>query len=153
MLAAALAAAMAASPVAVRAGEGGVTHIIPGSMATLADNAPTAPTTFPKPMYLNYDGSATAVIPTAAGLAGNLAIAGHGGEAAAGARDQEPPQRRLPLAEGGVQVLAKRPFACAASGACAGSLLVRKAVHPERQGRRHGLRPEVHTREDEEDNR
>jgi hypothetical protein len=72
MLAAALAAALAASPVAVRAGEGGTTHIIPGSMATLADNAPTAPTTFLKPMYLNYDGSATAAIPTAAGLAGNL---------------------------------------------------------------------------------
>ena len=53
--------------------EGGTTHIIPGSMATLADNAPAAgPGSFIKPMYLNYSGSASAPIPTAAGLAGNL---------------------------------------------------------------------------------
>jgi hypothetical protein len=64
--------AAAALPQAVVAGEGGTTHVIPGATATLADNAPTAPTTFVKPMYLNYDGSATAQIPTAAGLAGNL---------------------------------------------------------------------------------
>ena len=53
--------------------EGGTTHIIPGSMATLADNAPAAgPAIFVKPMYLNYSGSASAQIPTAAGLAANL---------------------------------------------------------------------------------
>ena len=53
--------------------EGGTTHIIPGSMATLADNAPAAgPGIFFKPMYLNYSGSASAQIPTAAGLAANL---------------------------------------------------------------------------------
>ena len=53
--------------------EGGTTHIIPGSMATLADNAPAAgPGIFVKPMYLNYSGSASAQIPTAAGLAANL---------------------------------------------------------------------------------
>jgi hypothetical protein len=55
------------------AGEGGTTHIIPGAMATLADNAPAAgPGSFIKPMYLNYSGSASVPIPTAAGLAGNL---------------------------------------------------------------------------------
>ena len=53
--------------------EGGTTHIIPGAMATLADNAPAAgPGIFVKPMYLNYSGSATAKIPTAAGLAADL---------------------------------------------------------------------------------
>jgi hypothetical protein len=53
--------------------EGGTTHIIPGSMATLADNAPaTGPGVFIKPMYLNYSGSASAQIPTAAGLAADL---------------------------------------------------------------------------------
>jgi hypothetical protein len=53
--------------------EGGTTHIIPGSMATLADNAPAAgPGIFVKPMYLNYSGSASAKIPTAAGLAADL---------------------------------------------------------------------------------
>jgi hypothetical protein len=55
------------------AGEGGTTHVIPGSMSTLADNAPaTGPGSFIKPMYLNYSGSATAKIPTAAGLAADL---------------------------------------------------------------------------------
>jgi hypothetical protein len=53
--------------------EGGTTHVIPGSMATLADNAPAAgPGIFVKPMYLNYSGSATAKIPTAAGLVADL---------------------------------------------------------------------------------
>ncbi len=54
------------------AGEGGTTHVIPGSMSTLIDNAPTAPGMIIKPMYLNYSGSATKEIPTAAGLASNL---------------------------------------------------------------------------------
>jgi hypothetical protein len=56
----------------VTAGEGGTTHVIPGAQATLADNAPTTPGTFVKPMYLNYSGSASAQIPTAAGVASNL---------------------------------------------------------------------------------
>lgn len=58
---------------ALLGGEGGTTHVIPGALATLADNAPAAPGgSFVKPMYLHYDGKATAQIPTAAGLAGNL---------------------------------------------------------------------------------
>ena len=61
-----------ALPQIVTAGEGGTTHVIPGSMSTLIDNAPTAPGMIIKPMYLNYSGSATKQIPTAAGLAGNL---------------------------------------------------------------------------------
>ena len=73
MLAAALAAAMAASPVAVRAGEGGTSHVVPGSLATLADNPPASgPVTFVKPMYMHYSGSISAQIPTAAGLAGDV---------------------------------------------------------------------------------
>jgi hypothetical protein len=54
------------------AGEGGVSHTIPGAMATLADNAPTAPGSFLKPMYLHYKGSIAGQIPTAAGLAGDV---------------------------------------------------------------------------------
>jgi hypothetical protein len=62
-----------AMPPAARAGEGGTTHIIPGAMATLADNAPASgPGMFVKPMYMHYSGSASAQIPTAVGLAGNL---------------------------------------------------------------------------------
>ncbi len=61
-----------AAPTTATAGEGGTTHVIPGSMATLIDNPPTVPGMIIKPMYLNYSGSATAQIPTAAGLAGNL---------------------------------------------------------------------------------
>jgi len=60
-------------PLAANAGEGGVTHVIPGAMATLADNAPAAgPGMFLKPMYMRYSGSVSAQIPTAAGLAGNV---------------------------------------------------------------------------------
>jgi hypothetical protein len=54
------------------AGEGGVTHVIPGAMATFADLPPTSPGGFLKPMYLNYKGSFSAQLPTAAGLAGNV---------------------------------------------------------------------------------
>jgi hypothetical protein len=57
---------------AVTAGEGGTSHVAPGSMATIADNAPTTPGNFLKPMYLNYNGSASVELPTAVGLAGNL---------------------------------------------------------------------------------
>jgi len=54
------------------AGEGGVTHVIPGATATFADLPPTSPGRFLKPMYLNYKGSFSAQLPTAAGLAGNV---------------------------------------------------------------------------------
>jgi hypothetical protein len=54
------------------AGEGGTGHVIPGALGSLADNSPAAPGSFVKPIYLHYDGKATAPIPTAAGLAGNL---------------------------------------------------------------------------------
>lgn len=67
----AMAVALALEPLAW-AGEGGTTHIIPGAQATLADNTPTAPGNFVKPMYLNYGGSFSAQLPTAVGLAGNI---------------------------------------------------------------------------------
>jgi hypothetical protein len=54
------------------AGEGGVTHVIPGATATFSDLPPTSPGRFLKPMYLNYKGSFSAQLPTAAGLAGNM---------------------------------------------------------------------------------
>lgn len=73
LLAAALLASLISAPSAVLAGEGGTSHVVPGAMATLADNAPAdGPVTFVKPMYMHYQGDATARIPTAAGLAGNL---------------------------------------------------------------------------------
>jgi hypothetical protein len=72
VLAGATVAALAALPGAVIAAEGGTTHVLPGSNATLVDLAPTKPGGFVKPMYMNYRGSATAQIPTAAGLAANL---------------------------------------------------------------------------------
>ena len=65
-------AAVLATPVVAYADEGGTTHVIPGAMATLVDNPPTAAGTILKPMYLNYGGSASAQIPTAVGLAGNI---------------------------------------------------------------------------------
>jgi hypothetical protein len=54
------------------AGEGGVTHVIPGATATLSDLPPTSPGWLLKPMFLNYKGSFSAQLPTAAGLAGNV---------------------------------------------------------------------------------
>ena len=78
-LAAMLLAGLFATPAAVLAGEGGTTHVIPGAMATLADNPPAdGPLTFMKPMYLHYSGSATVPIPTAAGLVGNLEATSNG---------------------------------------------------------------------------
>jgi hypothetical protein len=65
------AAAAAAAPLAL-AGEGGVAHVMPGANATLLDLPPTAPGWFFKPMYINYQGDATAKIPTAAGLVADL---------------------------------------------------------------------------------
>ena len=62
---------LAAAPAAVLAGEGGTSHILPGANATLVDVLPTVAGTFVKPMYLNYDGSVSVRIPTAAGVASN----------------------------------------------------------------------------------
>jgi hypothetical protein len=71
LLAAMLSALVAASQVAV-AGEGGTSHIMPGANATLVDLPPTSPGGFFKPMYINYQGSASARVPTAAGVVANL---------------------------------------------------------------------------------
>jgi hypothetical protein len=45
---------------------------MPGANATLVDVPPTAPGGFVKPMYINYQGNASATIPTAAGIVANL---------------------------------------------------------------------------------
>jgi hypothetical protein len=66
-----LAALLACAPVAT-ASEGGTTHTAPGAIATLVDGIPTTPGSFAKPIYLHYNGSATAQIPTAAGIVGDL---------------------------------------------------------------------------------
>ncbi len=57
-----------------QAGEGGSSHIMPGSMATLADMPPTAPSSFVKLMVLDYDAGASVAIPTAAGILGDLDV-------------------------------------------------------------------------------
>jgi len=72
LAAAMLASLLATTPVVVHADEGGTAHVLPGANATLVDLLPTKPGGFLKPMYMNYRGSATAQIPTAAGLAANL---------------------------------------------------------------------------------
>ena len=64
--------ALVAAPQTVGAGEGGTTHVMPGANATLIDVLSTSPGWFVKAMYLHYDGSVSAQIPTAAGLAGNV---------------------------------------------------------------------------------
>ena len=69
--AAMLSALVAASPIAI-AGEGGTSHIMPGANATLVDLPPTSPGGFFKPMYINYQGDASARVPTAAGIVANL---------------------------------------------------------------------------------
>jgi hypothetical protein len=71
-LAATLLAAAVALPQVAIAGEGGVSHVLPGANATLVDLPPTSPGWFAKPMYLNYDGDASARIPTAAGIIANM---------------------------------------------------------------------------------
>jgi len=63
-----------ASPLGAVAGEGGTSHILPGANATLIDVLPTTPGWFVKPMYLNYGGSATALIPTAAGVVSDMDV-------------------------------------------------------------------------------
>ena len=72
MLAGVLLLVLVAAPKAVFAGEGGTAHVMPGAMVTIADNTPTAPGSFLKPMYLHYEGNISAKIPTAAGVASNL---------------------------------------------------------------------------------
>jgi len=72
MLASAILFALAAAPQTLLAGEGGTSHVLPGANATLMDVLPSSPGWFVKPMYLHYSGSASAQIPTAAGLAANL---------------------------------------------------------------------------------
>jgi hypothetical protein len=72
ILAGAMLIALAAAPQTLLAGEGGTSHILPGANATLVDVLPTAPGGFVKPMYLHYNGSASARVPTAAGVAANL---------------------------------------------------------------------------------
>jgi hypothetical protein len=58
----------------VLAGEGGSSHVLPGATATLADLPATAGATFVKPMFLNYKSSASAAIPTGAGVTTNLDV-------------------------------------------------------------------------------
>ena len=64
--------ALIAAPQTIIAGEGGVSHVIPGSMATLSDLPGTSPAWFLKPMYLHYSGTFSAQLPTAVGLAGDV---------------------------------------------------------------------------------
>ena len=59
-------------PQAVNAGEGGVTHVVPGATATLSDLPGTSAAWFVKPMYLNYQATQSAKIPTAAGVVANI---------------------------------------------------------------------------------
>jgi hypothetical protein len=56
------------------AGEGGVSHVLPGANATLVDLPPTTPGWFFKPMLINYDGDASAKVPTAAGVVLNAKV-------------------------------------------------------------------------------
>ncbi len=63
---------LVAAPEFAIAGEGGTSHIMPGGNATLVDLPPTTPGGFFKPMYINYQGSASARVPTAAGIVANL---------------------------------------------------------------------------------
>ncbi len=71
-LAATMFAAAIALPQLAVAGEGGTSHIMPGANATMMDLPPTSPGGFFKPMYINYQGSASAPFPTAAGIVANL---------------------------------------------------------------------------------
>jgi hypothetical protein len=63
-----------ASPFAALAGEGGVSHIIPGSAATLIDLPPTKPGWIVEGIYLNYKGDASAgkSLPIAGTIAAGL---------------------------------------------------------------------------------
>jgi hypothetical protein len=70
-LTAVMLAVLVAAPQIAIAGEGGVSHVLPGANATLLDLPPTSPGWFFKPMYINYQGDASASIPTAAGIVAN----------------------------------------------------------------------------------
>jgi len=61
-------------PLAALAAEGGVTHILPGSAATLIDLPPTEPGWIAASAYLNYQGDASAdkLLPTAGLLVAGL---------------------------------------------------------------------------------
>jgi len=72
-LALATLATLAVAP-AAHAGEGGVSHVMPGANATLVDLPPASPGWFFKPMYINYRGDATARLPTAAGIVANADV-------------------------------------------------------------------------------
>jgi len=72
LLAAAMLLGLVAAPQTIIAGEGGTTHVLPGSNATLMDALPTSPGWFAKPMYLHYSGTFSAQLPTAVGLAGDV---------------------------------------------------------------------------------
>jgi hypothetical protein len=67
----AMLAALTGHSATLLAGEGGTSHVIPGANATLADLPPTTPGVFFKPMFLRYQGDASARIPTAAGIVTN----------------------------------------------------------------------------------
>jgi hypothetical protein len=74
-LAGAMLASLALAPsFSAIAGEGGVSHVMPGGNATLLDLPPTAPGWFFKGMYINYNGDASARIPTAAGVVANADV-------------------------------------------------------------------------------
>lgn len=70
VLALATLATLAVAP-AAHAGEGGTSHITPGSLVTMADLPGTASAAFVKPMYMHYSGDISAKIPTAAGIVAN----------------------------------------------------------------------------------
>jgi hypothetical protein len=65
---------IAAFPLVASAGEGGSSHVLPGSTATLIDLPPSTPGSFFKPMFLHYGGDASALTPTAAGLVADLDV-------------------------------------------------------------------------------
>jgi hypothetical protein len=71
VLAATLLSVLVSAPHLAIAGEGGVSHVLPGANATLLDLPPTTPGWFLKPMYINYQGDVSASIPTAAGIVAN----------------------------------------------------------------------------------
>ena len=61
-------------PLAALAGEGGITHILPGSAATLIDLLPTKPGWIAAGAYLNYQGDASAdkLLPIAGSVVAGL---------------------------------------------------------------------------------
>jgi hypothetical protein len=74
ILAAAALVASSSVPLVVSATEGGLSHYLPGGIATLIDLAPTKPGWVVEPMYLHYGGktSASTTIPIAGTVTGGL---------------------------------------------------------------------------------